>query len=502
MRTNALRILLEMRPALDGHAGIPQETRLLCSQLLQMESTSIEGLLQSGNQTLTAGLPALASAAARMTPDEKFDRMSRIIVSIQQDETLGRIRRLIAIGRTALQSFVLSLKTLAGFQVELRRFEAAHFEDFVWRSLFARSLPQAEFDRVTKVDYRVVQLPWAALHIIGLALRRVGCAIYPRFDTRDFDVLISETPFPGRVRKPTHMIVRYHDSFPILMAHTIHNGGLHRASHYNAMRRNVRDGAWFACVSEATRKDLITLFPEVESRTVTIHNIVSDQFYPVQASQDRIAEIVHVRRNLKLDAKRQFHAVNLDNQFGRRRYILMVSTIEPRKNHELLLAVWENLRSEDCEDLDLVFVGSPGWKYSSTLDRLRPWVARGRIHVLSDVPTEELRVLYSQASLTVCPSVAEGFDFSGVEAMRCDCPVAASDIPVHREIFREAAAYFNPYSVTDAIKAIGALLKPEAAQTRSELIAAGRTVVQAYLPETIMPQWAELLERLRSSKQS
>jgi glycosyltransferase involved in cell wall biosynthesis len=501
MRTNALRILLEMRPALDGHAGIPQETRLLFSQLLQMEATSVEGLLQSSNQTLTAGLPASSSASARMTPDEKFDRMSRIIVSLQQDESLGRIRRLIANGILTFWSFLLSLKTLAGFRVELRRFEAAHFEDFVWRSLFARSLPQAEFDRVTKVDYRVIELPWAALHVIGLALRRVGRAIYPRFDTKDFDVFISETPFPGRVRRPTQMIVRYHDSFPVLMAHTIHNGALHRASHYNAMRRNVRDGAWFACVSEATRKDLITLFPEVENRAVTIHNIVSDQFYPVKASQDRVAEIIHVRRNLKLDAKRQFHAVNPDSHFGRRRFILMVSTIEPRKNHELLLAVWENLRFEGCEEIDLVFVGSLGWKYSSTLDRLRPWVARGRIHMLSDVPSEELRVLYSHASLTVCPSVAEGFDFSGVEAMRCDCVVAASDIPVHREIFGDAAAYFNPYSVTDAIEAIGTLLKPEAEQRRSQLIASGRAVVQAYLPEKVMPRWAELLERFRVPRQ-
>jgi glycosyltransferase involved in cell wall biosynthesis len=122
--------------------------------------------------------------------------------------------------------------------------------------------------------------------------------------------------------------------------------------------------------------------------------------------------------------------------------------------------------------------------------------------VLSDVPTEELRALYSRASLTVCPSVAEGFDFSGVEAMRCDCVVAASDIPVHREIFGDAAAYFNPYSVTDAIKAIGTLLKPDAAQTRSELIAAGRTVVQSYLPEKIMPRWAELLGRLQIQSQA
>src|SRR4051812_31639648 len=106
MTTNPLRILLEMRPALDGHAGIPQETRLLFSQLLQMPQTSVEGLLQSSNQTLTSGLPASASASAKMTPDEKFDRMSRIIVSLQEDESLGRLRRLMGAGMLALRCIV------------------------------------------------------------------------------------------------------------------------------------------------------------------------------------------------------------------------------------------------------------------------------------------------------------------------------------------------------------------------------------------------------------
>jgi len=45
------------------------------------------------------------------------------------------------------------------------------------------------------------------------------------------------------------------------------------------------------------------------------------------------------------------------------------------------------------------------------------------------VPAEALRLLFRQAVVTVCPSVGEGFDFSGVEAMRCGGVVAASDIP-------------------------------------------------------------------------
>jgi hypothetical protein len=52
-----LKILLEMRPALEGHSGIPQETRLLFRGLSLLENVQVEGLLQSGDQMLARGLP-------------------------------------------------------------------------------------------------------------------------------------------------------------------------------------------------------------------------------------------------------------------------------------------------------------------------------------------------------------------------------------------------------------------------------------------------------------
>lgn len=55
-----MKILLELRPAFEGHAGIPQETRLLFRGLMQLAGTEVEGLLQSGNLVLSKGLPSQA----------------------------------------------------------------------------------------------------------------------------------------------------------------------------------------------------------------------------------------------------------------------------------------------------------------------------------------------------------------------------------------------------------------------------------------------------------
>ena len=100
---------------------------------------------------------------------------------------------------------------------------------------------------------------------------------------------------------------------------------------------------------------------------------------------------------------------------------------------------------------------------------LRPWLDRGGLHMLEDVPAAELRLLYRHAAVTVCPSFGEGFDFSGVEAMRCGGVVAGSDIPVHHEIFGDAFESFTPYSSGVMARALMRLLVPEAQARRADL---------------------------------
>ena len=67
---------------------------------------------------------------------------------------------------------------------------------------FARTLPPDDLASVAGAGFRVARMPWAALHTAGLLTRRFGRAVYPRLDTRGIDVMIAETPYPGRVRAP------------------------------------------------------------------------------------------------------------------------------------------------------------------------------------------------------------------------------------------------------------------------------------------------------------
>jgi glycosyltransferase involved in cell wall biosynthesis len=175
----------------------------------------------------------------------------------------------------------------------------------------------------------------------------------------------------------------------------------------------------------------------------------------------------------------------------------MVSTIEPRKNHQRLLEAWEMLRDRVDADLKLVFVGHIGWDYKNVLDGCETWIEQGGLFMLHSVPADALRVLYRHALVTVCPSVGEGFDFAGVEAMRCGGVVAASDIPVHHEVYGEASEYFDPYDTSSLVETLRRLIDaPDAEARREELRGLGITKSEAYMPERIAPQWVEFLQRV------
>jgi glycosyltransferase involved in cell wall biosynthesis len=511
------RILLEMRPALDGFYGIPQETRLLFAALASVPDFQISGLLQMSKRPVRGGMYGQKATSEA----ERVYRFARVVVSLKGGTTMDwktGVGEWIADFR---QGMILRLRSWFSIgRIPLGHFETRYFEDFIWQELFGRTLPAADRAAVLRGNYVVCAAPWRGMHMMGIERARVlGAPKYPRLDTNGFNVFVTQTPFPGRVRRDTALVVHYHDAIPVLMPHTISDRAFHQASHFHALAANVRDGAYFVCVSEATRSDLINLFPEAESRAVTIHNMLPSHYYPAEPEPERVPDIV--RRHLHgtfegkpkgaLNGKTQGY--RLSRAFGseeektgyyRRvlgpgtRFLLMVSTIEPRKNHVRLLAAWEALHSKD-PDLKLVLVGHIGWDYKTALDGMLPWIEEGSLFLLQNVPADALRLLFRHAAVTVCPSVGEGFDFSGAEAMRCGGVVAASDIPVHREVYGDAAMYFDPYDTKSLVDALRPMIYEDGAEDlRSRLRVTGAAQSGKYLPEKILPQWESFLQLVGS----
>ena len=117
-------------------------------------------------------------------------------------------------------------------------------------------------------------------------------------------------------------------------------------------------------------------------------------------------------------------------------YFVMCGTIEPRKNHLLILHVWRDLVDQMAEKAPkLILVGERGWENEHIIDLLErsPRLRRHVVEV-AGLPTPSLKRLMLGARAVLAPSFGEGYGLPVVEALAAEVPVIASDIPVFREI--------------------------------------------------------------------
>ena len=129
---------------------------------------------------------------------------------------------------------------------------------------------------------------------------------------------------------------------------------------------------------------------------------------------------------------------------------VVLGTIEPRKNHALLLEIWSRFENTLPEAAvpRLHLVGRRGWSNAPVFQRLDSAGYMGR-HVVEHgfLPDEDVRALMVSARAVLFPSLAEGFGYPLVEALQLGRPVIASDLPAFRELAPEGPDYLDPRDV-------------------------------------------------------
>ena len=172
--------------------------------------------------------------------------------------------------------------------------------------------------------------------------------------------------------------------------------------------------------------------------------------------------------------------------FANERPFLMVGTIEPRKNHALVLDAFERFWAAGGTT-PLVVIGRRGWQCETTLRRFAALAAAGRPFThIGDATDADLQHAYRHARCLIFPSVAEGFGLPIVEALAQGLPVIASDIPVHREVGGDLATYI-PLGEPDHLAGL----------LRS--IENGATVLTAPASGSVhLPTWAESAAALQT----
>ncbi len=135
-----------------------------------------------------------------------------------------------------------------------------------------------------------------------------------------------------------------------------------------------------------------------------------------------------------------------DHPIPDRPYFVYISTIEPRKNHLLLLNIWRRLIETlgDAAPM-LVLIGRRGWENENVIDMLdRADILRGHVIEAGELPDGPMQQLVAGSRAMLMPSFIEGFGMPVVEALSAKIPVICSDIAAHREVGGDAPDYLDP----------------------------------------------------------
>jgi glycosyltransferase involved in cell wall biosynthesis len=229
--------------------------------------------------------------------------------------------------------------------------------------------------------------------------------------------------------------------------------------------RGLSEAQHIVCVSEATRRDLLRLVKIPEGRVSLAYNALN---YPYSRMDTHEAECRV--RGLLIDPSRSF--------------ILHVGGNQWYKNRLGVLKVFSLLREvASARESQLVMVGKP-W----TAEMRRFVVEHGMDDAtfeLTGVSNEDLRALYSTATMMLFPSLQEGFGWPIVEAQACGCPVVTSGRSPMDEVGGNAAIYVDPDDPESAAALVERSLKLAPSMREASMLNAtrfcGPSMIENYL---------------------
>jgi glycosyltransferase involved in cell wall biosynthesis len=163
-------------------------------------------------------------------------------------------------------------------------------------------------------------------------------------------------------------------------------------------------------------------------------------------------------------------------------YFVCIGTIEPRKNHLLLLHLWRHLAARrEPWTPRLVLVGQRGWENENIVDIIDRCIAlEGLLEEHNTLPDRALRPLLVGARALLCPAFIEGYGLPIAEALALGVPVICSDIPVFREVGHDVPEFLDPLDGLGWLQAIRDYSAPDSPRRAAQL---------ARLPGWHAPRW-------------
>ncbi|WP_292442298.1 glycosyltransferase family 1 protein [Mesorhizobium sp.] len=196
--------------------------------------------------------------------------------------------------------------------------------------------------------------------------------------------------------------------------------------------RYFADLAWCAdevvSISECSKRDLLILLEELGTP---------------------VPETTVIKLGSHLPTSNDANVATQTKDAAGDRFILFVSTIERRKNHETLYRAYTRLVDKGVKNLPkLVFVGMPGWGVNDFLADLRfDGRVKDLVKVLINVSDADLNWLYRNALFSVFPSLYEGWGLAVAESLAAGKFCLASNVASIPEVGGDLIEYLDPWDV-------------------------------------------------------
>ena len=242
-----------------------------------------------------------------------------------------------------------------------------------------------------------------------------------------------------------------------------------------AVGRAARRARHILADSESTRRDLVELLAVEPERVTVLYPGVESRFRPVQDEQS----LARVRARYRLPD----------------RFVLGLSTLQPRKNFEGLIEAYSRLLAgrgsePGIADLKLVIVGGKGWMYEDALALVERRGLSERVRFTGFAEDWDLPAIYSLASVFAFPTWYEGFGLPALEAMACGTPVVAADNSSLPEVVGEAGLLVDAADADGLAEALARLVLGQG--LRERLIGAGFEQAQRFRWEDAAKQLLEV----------
>ncbi len=280
--------------------------------------------------------------------------------------------------------------------------------------------------------------------------------------------LSNELPLNIRQAQGVKSVVTIHDL--IFLRHPEFYPFIDRKIYAYKFRQACLQADAIIAVSECTKRDIQEFFHIPEEKIHVIYQGCDPIFTrPVTAEE---------RRRIR----QKYHLT--------KRYILNVGTLEARKNAARLATAFGYCPP----DMHLVLVGRRTPYVKEIWQHFGAFRPIDTLHILDNVPTEDLPALYAEAELFVYPSLYEGFGIPILEALNVGVPVVAATGSCLEEAGGPDSCYMSP---TDTDK-LGFFLETlmNAPEQRAQMMERGKIYAQQFAPEKQMAKLMKVYESL------